>query len=86
MNNYVVVKDENGEDIKIEVILNFKVEEYNKEYIAYTLNDNKTSESVAVFISEIDPNTKRLISIPVEQKDVVMEAYEGAKALILEEE
>lgn len=84
MNNYVIVKDENDRNIKIEIILNFKLEEYNKEYIAYTLNDNETSDNAAVFISEIDPSTKKLLSIPVEQKDAVMEAYESAKALILE--
>lgn len=84
MDNYVVAKDVNGNDVKIEVILDFRVEEYNKEYVAYTLNDNNTSESAAVFISEIDPETKKLKSVPFAEKDVVMEAYESAKELVEE--
>ena len=86
MDNYVIVKDENGNDIKIEVILDFGVEEYNKEYIAYTLNDDGVSETKAVFISEIDPETKKLKSIPFDQKDAVMQAYEAAKELVEEDD
>lgn len=84
MENYVLVKDENGNDIKIEVILSFKVEEYNKQYVAYTLNDDGMTEKVSVIISEIDSQTNKLISIPSNQMKVVIDAYEEAKRLIIE--
>lgn len=79
MENYVIVKDENNIEIKIEIILSFVIEEYNKQYIAYTLNDDGVSNNVEVFLSEIDFSTKKLKSIPSLQKEAVLEAYEQAK-------
>jgi uncharacterized protein YrzB (UPF0473 family) len=84
MENKVYVKRENGETIAIEIIFSFVVEELNKKYIAYTFNDDGKSESVEVFISEIDENNN-IKSIPFNEKEMVMEVYEKAKELIEEE-
>ena len=82
MGNVVKVKNENGEEIKIEIILSFSVEELNKRYIAYTLNDDGKKPKVAVLISEIDSNNK-IKNIPFEERKLVMAAYNGAKDLVL---
>lgn len=84
MENKVYVKRENGETITIEIILSFVVEELKKSYIAYTFNDDGKSDSVEVFISEIDENNN-IKSIPFKEKDMVMEVYEKAKELVEED-
>lgn len=84
MPNNVVVTRENGEDIVIDILLCFEVEELQKQYIAYTLNDDGISEDVVVLISEIDQNN-HIKDIYEEDKDLVFEAYNTAKELIMEE-
>ena len=83
MNNYVLVEKENGEKIKIEIILSFVVEEVGKEYIAYTLNDDGKSDVEMVMISEIDMQTQKIKAIPESEKDIVLKYYEDAKNIIL---
>lgn len=83
MDNYVVVEKENGEKIKIEIILSFVVEEVGKEYIAYTLNDDGKSDVEMVMISEIDMQTQKIKAIPESEKDIVLKYYEDAKNIIL---
>lgn len=85
MPNKVVVTRENGEDIVIDILLSFEVEELHKRYIAYTLNDDGVSENVVIMISEIDDNN-HIVDVYEEDKDLVFEAYNAAKELIMEEE
>jgi hypothetical protein len=40
MKDYVIVYKENGEPIKIEVILSFRIDKINKDYVVYTINDD----------------------------------------------
>ena len=49
----ITVVNENDEKIKINILIQFKVEELNREYIAYTVNDDGVSEDVQVFITGI---------------------------------
>lgn len=86
MKNNILLKDENGNDINVEILLSFSIEEYNKNYIAYTLNDDDKASSVAVFISEVDYENKKILSIPANQKEAVLEVYNNAKQMLLEEE
>lgn len=81
MDNKVVVYRENGDPINIELILSFKVDQLNKTYVAYTLNDDGVSEDVPLFISEYDGTTIRSIS-PDESK-IVLERYEELKKEIM---
>lgn len=81
--NKTYVYKEDGEEIAIEIILSFNVEEFNKSYIAYTLNDDGQSENVAVFISEYDG--KNIKDISNEEAKTVLEYYNAAKELIDEE-
>ena len=84
MPNNVVVTRENGEDIVIDILFSFEVEELQKRYIAYTLNDDGVSENVVVLLSEIDQNN-HIKDIYEEDKDLVFEAYNTAKELIMGE-
>ena len=80
MGNKVTYDRENGETITIEIILSFEIEEYNKKYIVYTLNDNGEDEDVDVLISEVKNN--KIINIPNDEIETVLEYYENAKKLI----
>lgn len=81
--NKTYVYKENGEEIAIEVILSFNIEELNKSYIAYTLNDDGQSDNVAVFISEYDG--KNIKDIANDEANLVLEYYNAAKELVDEE-
>lgn len=81
MNDFII-KDESGDVAKLSVILSFEVKEFNKKYIAYTLNDDGESPSEAVFISELNENNQ-IVSVPSEDADVVMKCYEALKEEII---
>ena len=83
MENKIYVYKEDGEEIAIEIILSFEIEELNKKFIAYTLNDDGNSETVPVFISEYDG--KNIKDISNEEADLVLEYYNSAKELVNEE-
>lgn len=76
----------NGVLTTIEVILNFKVEEFNKNYIAYCINDDGISEDVNVCISEIDmdSNPPQILDIKPEEVEAVLNFYEYAKNIAVE--
>ena len=82
MDNKTYVYKESGEEIEIEIILSFKVEELNKSFIAYTLNDDGESENIPVFISEYDGKTIK--DIKDEEAEEVLKYYEAAKELVKE--
>lgn len=81
MKNSLTVKNENGEEITLEIILNFKIEEYGKNYVAYTLNDDGVSETVNVCISEIEylEDVPFVKSIPEEEVPTVVAFYNHIK-------
>ncbi|MBR2138462.1 MAG: DUF1292 domain-containing protein [Bacilli bacterium] len=85
MKNEKVFINENGEEIKIEIVFSFRLEELNKNYIAYTINDDDSLPTALIFISELDPNTNQIISIKEEEKEMVMTAYEEFKKGVFEE-
>ncbi len=85
MKNEKVFINENGEEIKIEIVFSFRLEELNKNYIAYTINDDDSLSTALIFISELDPNTNQIISIKEEEKEMVMTAYEEFKKGVFEE-
>ena len=86
MDNFVEVKREDGETIKIEIILSFEVEELHKKYIVYTINDDGESEVETILISEINPKTNRLREIPENEMDKVLEIYNQVKEKIMNDE
>lgn len=85
MKNEKIVINENGEETKIEIVLSFRLEEQNKEYVAYTINDDDSMETALVFISEIDVETNKLKSIDENDKETVLIAYEELKRELFNE-
>ena len=85
MKNYIEVVKENGDKFKIELILAFSIPEKNKDYIAYTMDDDPNSIIGMVLISEIDVETNKVKRIPESDKDIVLKAYEEAKKAVLNE-
>ena len=81
MINSVNVINENGENVKIDVIMRFKIEEYNKEYIVYTINDDGKSEDVYVCIAGIVENNGKmqLRLIPEQEKNMVLVFYDNLR-------
>ena len=61
MKNEAVYINENGEEIRVEVILSFSIEEFNKNYIAYTINDDDSLETAVVLINEVDIENNKLL-------------------------
>ena len=78
------VINENGEEIKIDVIMQFKIEENNKEYIVFTVNDDGKSEDVYINIAGIEEvNGKyELRLIPEEEKNLVLVFYDNLRDTI----
>ncbi len=77
----VNVINENGDTVKIDVIMRFKVEEYDKEYIVYTINDDGKSEDVYVNIAGIteENGQMKLRLIPEQEKNMVLIFYDNLR-------
>jgi uncharacterized protein YrzB (UPF0473 family) len=76
-----VVTNEDGEQVRIEILFGFDVPEYNKHYVAYTINDDGESEHVNVLLAEYD-GEYNIKSIPFEEREEVVSAYESMKQII----
>lgn len=84
MRNIKEVINENNEKITIEILIGFKIEELNKEYIAYTINDNNIDEEIDVCISEIIyiDDKPYINSIEENEAEKVLLFYETLKQTI----
>ena len=80
MKNIREVTNEDGTKTTIEILFGFDIKEYNKHYVAYTIDDDGKQEMVDVLISELDDNNV-IKSIPFEEREEVYAAYEEAKKL-----
>lgn len=85
MKNEAVYINENGEEIRVEVILSFSIEEFNKNYIAYTINDDDSLETAVVLINEVDIEYNKLLPIKFEEKEMVLTTYNDIKKTIFDE-
>ena len=73
MENTKVYTDENGNQIKLEEISTFKIEELNKVYLAYTINDDGTSSNVQIrFVELLGSETDHPVIKPVEDYDAAL--------------
>ena len=78
------VLNENGQEVKIDIIMQFRIEENNKEYVVFTVNDDGVSEDVYVNIAgieEVDGNCQ-LRLIPEEEKNLVLVFYDNLRDTI----
>ena len=78
------VINENGDEVKIDIIMQFKIEENNKEYVVFTVNDDGVSEDVYVNIAGIEnvEGKYRLRLIPEEEKNMVLVFYDNLRDTI----
>ena len=78
------VLNENGEEVKIDIIMQFKIEENNKEYVVFTINDDGESEDVYVNIAGLEEeNGKYKIRlIKEEEKNLVLVFYDNLRDTI----
>jgi Protein of unknown function (DUF1292). len=84
MKNSRIFRDETGNNIEIEILMGFKIEELDKEYIVYTVNDDESTPTVTILISQIidDGDIPRIVSIPETEKELVVLLYNDLKASI----
>lgn len=85
MKNILKTINELGQEITIEILLSFKIEELNKQYVVYTINDDNISEDVSVIISEIyyENNIPKIKSINEDEKEMVILFYNDIKNSIV---
>ena len=78
------VINENGDDVKIDIIMQFKIEENNKEYVVFTINDDGKSEDVYVNIAGIEEKDGKyqLRLIPESEKNLVLVFYDNLRDTI----
>ena len=81
--NFNVI-NENGEEVKIDIIMQFKIEETNKEYVVFTVNDDGKSEDVYVNITGIEEEngSYKLRLIPEAEKNMVLVFYDNLRDTI----
>ena len=64
-NSFTVINDE-GKEIKCDVLFTFDSEETNKSYIVYTDNTLDENKNIKVYASRFDPNDDNTKLEPIE--------------------
>ena len=83
MRNVITVKDSNNQDMIVELLFNFKIDKLGKEYMVYTINDDNVSETVNIFISEVEyeNNIPKIVPIKDDEKEMVLMFYDSIRQL-----
>ena len=78
------VINEEGQEVKIDVIMRFKVEELDKEYVVYTVNDDGVSENVTICIAGLleEDGKYNLRLIDESEKNLVLVFYDNLRDMI----
>lgn len=81
MINSIEIINEEGQSVNINIIVQFSIEELNKQYIVYTINDDGVSEKVPVLIAETsDENGKYMLKkIPENEVKTVLMFYDNVR-------
>lgn len=77
-----------GKEVSVELIGGFRVEDLDKEYALCTYDDDMNSDKVMVIIMEVNRDeygAVTLVSIPEEEKEIVLECYKAFKNDLLED-
>lgn len=73
MKDYVYIYNENGEEIKMEAILAFKMEASQEQYLLYKAEDNNSE----VYAAKVRPHTNELdTNLTEEEKRMAKELLE----------
>ena len=80
----VNVINNDGQEIKVDVIMQFRIDEMNKNYIVYTINDDNKSKEVYISIAELEQNNGKyeLKLIPEKEKNMVLVFYDNLRDTI----
>ena len=77
----------NGKDVYVSILGGFVIDELEKEYVLCSYDDDINSDKVIVAILETNVNEngdKILVSIPNDEKEIVLNFYKSFKASLLE--
>ena len=77
----------NGKDVYVSILGGFVIDELEKEYVLCSYDDDINSDEVIVAILETNVNEngdKILVSIPDDEKEIVLNFYKSFKASLLE--
>lgn len=83
-----MIKVVNGKEIDVNVLGGFKIDELDKEYVICSYDDDETSNEALIVILQVE-NTEsgqELVSIPYEEKEMVMLFYQELKEKLLKGE
>lgn len=75
---YVYIPDENGNDVKFEVIIYFEIEKLKGQYIVATPADEETEDAYAFKIFKDEDGSEIFIALEDEDEEfeMVLETYE----------
>lgn len=63
--NYFIVTDNDGKEVKYEILFTFESEETNKKYIVYTDNELDKDDMIKTYASIYEENGKELKLTPI---------------------
>ena len=63
--NYFIVTDNDGKEVKYEILFTFESEETNKKYIVYTDNELDNDDMIKTYASIYEENGKELKLTPI---------------------
>lgn len=78
---------EDGSLATVEIIGQFRIDEVNRDYVMYTLNDDGKSEDVIVLIAQIEmiDGKMKFVSIPDKERNMVVSFFNYVKNSICKE-
>ena len=84
MINSIEIINEEGQKVNINIIMQFRIEELNKQYIVYTINDDGIKEKIPVLIAETDDENGKyaLKKIPENEVKTVLMFYDNVRDTI----
>jgi uncharacterized protein YrzB (UPF0473 family) len=75
---YLLVTDEEGNEIECEIIMTFTSEEYNKSYVVYQVKDDESGEYYAASYNPEDGDEGKLNEVETDAEwDLIEEVLES---------
>ena len=75
---YLLVTDEEGNDIECEIVMTFTSDEFNKSYVVYQVKDDDSGEYYAASYDPEDGDEGKLMEIESDEEwDLIEEVLEG---------
>jgi len=75
---YLLVTDENGNEIECEIIMTFSSDEFNKSYVVYQIKDDESGEYYASSYNPEDDDEGKLLEVESDKEwDLIEEVLES---------